>query len=107
MTLVGTPTVEYHRNGISGEGFYAVAFTWCSDGETRDMIAVVFPPERIVDGPMEGEPDWGIYERGEWDNPRVAVFDAAKLPDVRFFHNSWRGDKFAPDLYKAIREHAR
>jgi hypothetical protein len=134
--------VHYHRNGVSGEGFYAVTFderdegdrsivgqrppvgscyaqrhkdhaacglerdhdgphTWEGHEPARKMMAVVFPPDLNED---ESEYDWDIYANGGWHNCRVAVFDADKLPDVRFFYNSWRGDRYAPALYEAIKK---
>jgi hypothetical protein len=95
--------IDYHRNGISGEGFYVVNFT---DTENGAMMAVVFPPKPIDDPDNydHGKPDWDSYTRKDWENPRVAVFQADKLPDVRFGHNSWRGDNYAADLYAAIKK---
>lgn len=103
MAIQTIHQIEYHRNGISGEGFYAVTFTDDTNGE---FLAVVFPPDPIQNGDMAGEPDWGLYERGDWDNPRVALFEVEQLPNVTFGQNSWRGDNYAADLYAAIKEHA-
>jgi hypothetical protein len=89
--------LAWHRNGISGEGFFAVTFTADADGEQTKFVATVFPP-----GDGTSEPDWGAYERGDWDNPRVAVLALDKLPSVEFGVNSWRGDNYAPALYRAI-----
>jgi hypothetical protein len=36
-------SVGYHRNGVSGTGFYVVAFTSKEDNETLSMLGVVFP----------------------------------------------------------------
>jgi hypothetical protein len=98
-------TVDYHRNGVSGEGFYTAHFTEHSSdhpGGKRDFIATVFPPDPYTEDESEylrGEPNWDKPH-----NPRVAVLAVDKLPDVRFIHNSWRGDNFAPALYAAIKE---
>lgn len=90
--------VEHHRNGISGEGFYAILFT-ATNADMGRCLATVFSNR-------EGDGDWGVYERGEWDNPRVAVISLDVLPEhgVKFGANSWHGDHFAPELYTAIRE---
>jgi len=56
--------IDYHRNGVSGEGFYVVRFS-CSEG---NMMAIVFPPEETDE---DGEPKW---IDGEFHNPCVAVF---------------------------------
>jgi hypothetical protein len=87
--------LDYHRNGISGEGFFACRFVAPGDNGPQNMFAVVFPPENE---------DWEVYERGEWDNPRVAVFDEDVLPTISFGFNSWRGDHYAPALYSAIKQ---
>jgi len=79
---------HYHRNGISGEPFHAVRFSFTNDrnGEKQDnMLAIVFGAK---DQPL---------------NPRVAVFNEDMLPDVRFMYNSWRGDHFADELYSFIK----
>lgn len=76
--------IDYHRNGISGEGFWAVAFDWKDGMYTRRMVAAVFG------GPGQ-----------------VAVLDAelASERDVTFGSNSWRGDHFETFLRLAIEEH--
>ena len=71
--------VAYHRNGIGGEGFFAVLF------ESKDnglMCAAVFA------------------EAGQ-----VAVYSAPLLSTVgvKFGENSWRGDVYEPELREAIR----
>lgn len=73
--------VDYHRNGISGEGFHAVTFTADADGKPTAFVATVF------DGPGQ-----------------CAVLGIGPLGngDVRFGHNSWRGDIYEPALRRAI-----
>ena len=76
--------IASHRNGISGEGFYAVTFE--DKDASKNMIAVVF------------------------DTPKhVAVLDVEKAAagDIGFGTNSWRGDNFEPELRKAIRRYER
>lgn len=95
--------IAYHRNGIAGEPFYACHFTdHDCDGQPREFIATVFPPDPIKDGEFEGEPDW--TGRNGFDNPRVAVLALDMLPSVTFGENSWRGDRYADKLYHAILE---
>lgn len=83
--------VNYHRNGISGEGFYACRL---NDPEHGEMIAVAFTSS--VDAETEAR------AKGSWINPRIAVFKADVFPDVRFFHNSWRGGHYWSAVYDAI-----
>lgn len=85
-------SVAYHRNGISGEGFYAVLFTDTDTGmepnNRRRMLGVVFPKE-------VGKP------KKYWHPVRVAVFDRDLVgeSEIRFCYNSWRGDKYSDWLY--------
>jgi hypothetical protein len=87
--------VESHRNGVSGASFYAVTFIHRDEDEIRWMLATVFPPRS-----NDGEVDWT-----DLSEPRVAVFDLDQLPLIAFGENSWRGDVFAPALYRAIEEY--
>ena len=40
--------VDYHRNGISGEGFFVVHFQWSEHGPAQNMMGVVFRPDKLV-----------------------------------------------------------
>lgn len=91
MGTIEITQVEYHRNGVAGEGFYAIRFT---DPDEGAMLAVVFPQYK----------DDGYEELDYGGNPRVAVFKEALLPDVTFGVNSWRGDHYAGPLYDAIKQ---
>ena len=76
--------LDYHRNGVSGNGFHAAVFDWKDpeQAETRRMVAIVFP------------------EQGD-----CAVLDVAETltGNVAFARgNSWRGDHFEPWLRKQI-----
>lgn len=78
--------LDYHRNGISGEGFHAITFEAGaeSDNPGERMIASVFPGEGCV-----------------------SVFSVSKLAgeaanSCAFGLNSWRGDRFEPELRAAI-----
>ena len=72
--------IAYHRNGICGEGFYAILF----ESKHGPMVATVFE------------------ERGQ-----VAVMLTAPLANqkegVTFGENSWRGDHFEDELRAAIK----
>jgi hypothetical protein len=93
--------VAYHRNGVGGEPFYACHFT--DNEEGAEFIATVFQPPPVErDCDLQGEPDWTMIEG--YHNPRVAVLRVDLLPAVTFGINSWRGDRYAQDLYHAILE---
>lgn len=66
-------TIGYHRNGISGEGFHTLRWKM-RDGQTRNMLAVVF------DG-----------------NGQCAVIDMDEPEET------WRGDYFEAELRAAIK----
>lgn len=87
--------VAYHRNGISGEPFYACSLT---DPDAGQLVATVFLPEGAHDagGYMLPPSEWPLHA------PRVAVLGVAELPNVAFGVNSYRGDNYAPRLYEEI-----
>lgn len=72
--------VEYHRNGICGNGFHVVTFT----DKKRPMVGIVFD------------------EKGS-----CAVFDTDMLGKgiIEFGVNSWRGDTYEDALRDAITKH--
>jgi hypothetical protein len=76
--------VDYHRNGISGEGFHVALFDNKLEGESepRHFVGVLF----------EG-------------GGRCAVFDVDELKagNIQFAQgNSWRGDYYEGPLREAI-----
>lgn len=73
--------IDFHRNGVTGEGFHVVLFT---DVEYGPFVGIVF------------------------DEPgHVAVLQQEKLSKhvIGSFENAWRGDHFEPILRKAIAEY--
>ena len=83
--------IAHHRNGISGEPFAVVTFTWNDEGVARPMLGVLFANDRP--------------ERpGGFVNPRTAVLDRDRLRVgvIAFMENSWRGDDFDPFLRPAV-----
>lgn len=98
MTLTLTVTaLDYHRNGISGVGFYVALFDW-QDGPTlRHMVASLFPSPDDKDG-----------DAFRAFNGLCAVFDVSELAkgNIDFaWGNSWRGDHFEHQLRAAIKAH--
>lgn len=89
-------TVEHHRNGVSGRGFYAVTFECPENGP---MVAAVFP---------NGEDEDGL-PTFNMDEPEIAVFHLGLLGDgnIRFGENSWRGDHYHRELTEAIRQNCK
>lgn len=88
----------YHRNGVTGEGFYVgIAMYNFERGEGSHRILVTFFPEHDD----EGEPcPAGKDRRGEFANGRVAVVRLDDLVNGNL-ESKWRGDHFS-DVADAI-----
>ena len=84
--------LDYHRNGMCGLGFHVAIVDEVEQGQTREMLVIRFP--------SEADKDVGAV--------LCAAFDLAKLDEreVRFFHNSWRGDHYADVMDRAINDAA-
>lgn len=69
---------DYHRNGVSGRSFKVGIVNEQADGQQRRML-VIRP-----------------YDADDKDGVECYVFDLDKLAqgEIRFFHNSWRGDHY-------------
>jgi len=116
--------IEYHRNGVGGEGFHVIKF-FCPEVKD-DMIGVVFADcveEKLVAvgdrlhtddlrwvevDPDEPADDNILYRERyvAQFNPRVSVFSQKLLGEgeIGFGVNSWRGDRYATQLVNAINE---
>ena len=73
--------IDYHRNGISGEGFTVCLFKYKEGRRVHNMVGILFGR-----------------------NGQCAVLDVQELQDgnIEFAKgNSWRGDYFEPTLRKA------
>ncbi len=93
-TEMTVKTLDYHRNGVCGRGFYVGIVKFTEDGVTRDMLVVRFPNDTDGEPSSVASDDNGIL---------CAAFDIAQLPDIEFAHgNSWRGDHFSDVMDKAI-----
>lgn len=79
---INVKQVSYHRNGVSGEGFFAVLF---ERGGGHLMVASVFDAPGAV----------AVYQ-----------VDFLSTVGVLFGDNSWRGDVFEPQLREAIAEYS-
>lgn len=86
---INVKQIEFHRNGIAGEGFYAILFTSDSDGM----------------GGVEGD---SLFVATLFDEPGYCA--VLRVPDlseadkgVTFGINSWRGDVFEDELRQAVK----
>ena len=76
--------ISYHRNGISGMGFYAILFKDLEDNPKDLKIASLFDEKGYC----------AVYS-----------VDELKKENIEFANgNSWRGDAFEDDLRKAVKE---
>lgn len=91
--------VSWHRNGVGGRGFYAVRFL--GDIETTT-------PEEAKMWNFDAS---GEIKDAKWlailtDDPGecyVICTDLLETRGVRFGRNSWRGDRYEPELRAAIK----
>lgn len=74
-------SIAYHRNGISGLGFHVAIVEEKDEDGTREMLVIRFPKEADK----------------ETGNVVCAAFDFALLDkrEIKFFHNSCRGDHYS------------
>ncbi|MGD0109558.1 MAG: hypothetical protein ABSC06_36855 [Rhodopila sp.] len=84
--------IAYHRNGVMGAGFHAVAFRYRYEGTDRRMVAAVFSTVELEPG--QAHPC----------NGRLAVLyaDYAATGLLESPLNKWRGDDFEPQLRQWI-----
>jgi hypothetical protein len=85
-TKIRRTRVRYHRNGVGGEGFFAVTFVTGTGVRTTEWLGIVFTDE---------DEETGTTRLSE----RVAVVDLASPL------TPYRGhDEFGPALLEAITE---
>ncbi len=81
---------NYHRNGVSGEGFWVTMFEWPENGlvvdETELFTAITF---EVVD--ENGNTDW------EESRARTAILR------LRNPLNKWRGADYADPIIEALK----
>jgi hypothetical protein len=78
--------IAHHRNGVGGNGFYVVLFSWKEEGtHKRNMQGIIF----------NGRGNCAILD----------VDEMVKCNIDFAMGNSWRGDHFESDLRKAIKEY--
>lgn len=73
----------YHRNGISGEGFFSLCFDWEDKGEKGENFLITFT--------TEGD-----------NSDRLINTVTARVIDLNSLTSNWRGDNFAHDLEKHL-----
>lgn len=90
--------VARHRNGVCGEGFYAIRFYDLD--QNREFVATIFG---YVPAPHRDEDEPEYVSDPIYRDPHVAVLDTNLIGQtIEFGVNSWRGDRYADDLYRAI-----
>lgn len=78
--------IDYHRNGIGGEGFHAIVFE-NTDGQR--MVGITF---------NQGDTANGILTA-------VLDIDLLNQENIRFGENSWRGDNYHEELQEIVKEY--
>ena len=94
--MIKIEEIAYHRNGVSGAGFFVVKFI---DKE------VPKPKKRLIDQVNQIEGAQGNMLAIVFEEPfHVAVFDRGLLAQdvIAFGSNSFRGDHYEPELRKAV-----
>lgn len=93
MTImrITSAKVAYHRNGVCGEGFFVVTFRWQDGRQWRNMVATVF---HYFDEPGDNTCRVAVLDIDETAAGNIAMAEG----------NSWRGDHFADDLFRIIKE---
>ncbi|CAB4179972.1 hypothetical protein UFOVP1040_11 [uncultured Caudovirales phage] len=89
--------LDYHRNGISGQGFYVGIVEEIEGGTKRDMLVVRFV------GSDDIGTRGGIVDR-DVGGVVCAAFDLAMLDKgiIAFGFNSFRGDHYSGVMDEAI-----
>lgn len=93
--------IAYHRNGVSGAGFFVVKFIDSDVGK---------PKTRLIDKMNKIEGTQGRMIGIVFDEPyHVAVFDRGLLAQdiIAFGRNSFRGDYYESVLRKATESFSR
>ena len=88
--------IDYHRNGISGIGFYSVRYDWADyDGVERRMLATITVEK-------EGVKD----ELGWYQGKNKNHFDISecRVIDIDDCSISWRGDNLGPMVVHMVEE---
>ena len=76
--------VDYHRNGVAGEGFRVATFDMQEGNEHHKMVGILF---------------------GESGQCAILDIDMLSANNIEFAQgNSWRGDHFEPELRAAIKQ---
>lgn len=85
---------QYHRNGVSGVGFYAIHFSYVEDSVTRNAIATV------------SSNDFDKYLNKEPYDPETRVLMFGPLGGIDI-SETMRGDYFNDQLMDHIKKHTK
>ena len=108
--------MEYHRNGVGGEGYYTIALdtpkhsqdSRFEDGETPDRMLAIVPSVAVTD--EDGEllaPDTHIPEILVIDPNEVAAFANKRYDHVDERLLNWRGaNNFSYEVMEIIHAYA-
>lgn len=98
--------IERHRNGVTGQDFFVVAFT-DTDAQLigHRFVGIVFC--NLLKQDQDGYYTRGLIHESigdeGWTNPQVAILEIGMLNDGKIGNaNKWRGDYYLPVLVDAI-----
>lgn len=87
--------IAYHRNGVSGKGFYAIRFTADMEGNDNPIWGAITPSRPNL--------NWFAALTDDPGECYVICLDLIPEVGVKFAGgNSWRGDRFEPELRAAV-----
>jgi hypothetical protein len=87
--------IAFHRNGVGGRSFYAVAFRDLCDGSWRNLIATVFNDGELKLGQVH--PSTGLVSVLDADMAAAGILTAPE--------NQYRGDVYEPTLRQWVARH--
>lgn len=91
--------VSWHRNGVGGRGFYAVYFL----ADIEAVSDVEAETWNLTEGEAIKDAKWLAVLTDTPGECYVICTDLLATRGVRFGANSWRGDRYEPELREAIK----
>lgn len=93
--------IVYHRNGVGGEGFWAVRFLGPDDqGNENEFLGIVFEEPRYCAILSMRHRSRAI----DVDGPNFTGFLSMAETDIPI-GVAWRGDRYEPELREAIAQY--
>ena len=91
-------SVDYQRNGITGQGFYDVRFVFEEEGERPQFLIAIIESSSIPDEAVPWR-KFGPIDYSKLDGTHTYIIDPM---DTR---NHWRGDRVGFEIVKFLARH--